>query len=259
MEWRCEWCGKPHEEDDPPCDNCGHGKFEKAVVRQTDLAGEEGPETTLVWVCTDCGREHPKNAPPCSRCGNTKLEKQRQRVDDNDLSAPGYLDLVTPRYLAAVGVTLVVAAVFVLGVAGVVDLPGFGQGGVPDVDAASLNERLREQGDGDLERNDRLDEIATWVNQQSIKSQAADGQRVDGDRLGDLLFDECRTVDRDTNQQFLFVDIGENETATAVGERLAARMLENDRFGPTDTENAFGVDVHYLDGQLYVRQFVCTT
>ncbi|MFC7058003.1 hypothetical protein [Halovenus salina] len=86
MEWRCEWCGKPHEEDDPPCDNCGHGQFEKAVVRQTDLSEEGSQEATIVWVCPDCGREHPKHAPPCSRCGNPT-----QRNSANMLTSPNCL------------------------------------------------------------------------------------------------------------------------------------------------------------------------
>ena len=85
MEWRCEWCGKPHEENDPPCDNCGHGSFERAVVRRTDLAGGD-PDTMTVWVCTACGREHPKHSPPCSRCNNGTLEQQEKRVDESNLT-----------------------------------------------------------------------------------------------------------------------------------------------------------------------------
>jgi rubrerythrin len=87
MEWRCEWCGKPHAEDDPPCDNCGHGSFERAVVpaapeeADPDDSGGGGP---LVWVCADCGREHPRNNPPCSRCGGMTLEKRRQTFDEDD-------------------------------------------------------------------------------------------------------------------------------------------------------------------------------
>ena len=83
MEWRCEWCGKPHEENDPPCDNCGHGKFERAVVRQGS-AGDAN--STVVWVCTDCGREHTKHSPPCSRCNNATLERQEKTISDEDLT-----------------------------------------------------------------------------------------------------------------------------------------------------------------------------
>jgi hypothetical protein len=88
MEWRCEWCGKPHEENDPPCDNCGHGSFEKAVVRGP--AAESGPDSTVVWACTECGREHTKNSPPCSRCNNATLERQRKEITEENLTeVPG--------------------------------------------------------------------------------------------------------------------------------------------------------------------------
>jgi len=84
MEWRCEWCGKPHPEDDPPCDNCGHGQFERAVVP----AGPEGDAEggPLVWVCGNCGREHPRHNPPCSRCGGMEFDQRPQSeagVDPN--------------------------------------------------------------------------------------------------------------------------------------------------------------------------------
>ena len=80
MEWRCEWCEKPHEENDPPCDSCGHGKFERAVVP----VGPEGDGNPLVWVCESCGRTHQRNSPPCSRCGHAKLEQREQRFDEDD-------------------------------------------------------------------------------------------------------------------------------------------------------------------------------
>lgn len=83
MEWRCEWCGKPHEENDPPCDNCGHGKFEQAVVRQ---GSSDNTRSTVVWVCTDCGREHTKHSPPCSRCNNATLERHEKTVSDAELT-----------------------------------------------------------------------------------------------------------------------------------------------------------------------------
>ncbi len=197
MEWRCEWCGKPHEENDPPCDNCGHSKFEKAVVRQTDLSETE-TEPTLVWVCTECGRDHPRNSPPCSRCGNLELEKQRQEIDQSELTAPGYMDLVTPRYLLAAGVALALVVVFVLGATGIADIPGFGGGGVPVVDDVpgngtsagaislstvedrftdNLDDRLAAEGQDGVQRNDDLDAVARYLNQKYVQSAygAGDG------------------------------------------------------------------------------------
>lgn len=85
MEWRCEWCGKPHESDDPPCDNCGNGQFERAV-RPVAPEGEGGP---TVWICTECGRDHPRNNPPCSRCGGMELEKREQTYEEGDAIGPG--------------------------------------------------------------------------------------------------------------------------------------------------------------------------
>lgn len=279
MEWRCEWCGKPHEENDPPCDNCGHGQFEQAVVQRTDLAGEEGPEAALVWVCTDCGREHPKHAPPCSRCGNATLEKRKQRVEESDLTAPGYLDLLTPRYLAVLGVTLLVAAVFVLGFVGVLDLPGFGSGGVPDVDGVPgnettagsvsladvevayvtmLNQRRETAGEGQLARDDSLDEVATFYNQQVVRWRLAGGEQPDGETATDLLLEECRT-DTETSIEFhdVTVPVDSDDSAEDLGAKLATELRDDSRTAIADTATAFGVDVHHVDGQLYLGQFVC--
>jgi hypothetical protein len=277
MEWRCEWCGKPHEENDPPCDNCGHGSFEEAVVRRTDLAEEGDREATLVWVCTDCGREHPKHAPPCSRCGNPSLEKQKQRVDESELNAPGYLDLVTPRYLAALGVTLLVAGVVVLGLTGVVDLPGFDQGGVPDVDGvpgnataadgvaitdvesayvAALNDKREADSQLRLTRSDHLDEVTTFYNQRVVKFLLADGELPGDQQVTDLLAEECRD-----GSPIAFNDarvpVDGNETAQELGEELAADLLDSGRFDPPEAADSLGVDVHYVNDQLYLGQFVC--
>ncbi|SDJ20323.1 hypothetical protein SAMN05216226_101115 [Halovenus aranensis] len=276
MEWRCEWCGKPHDEDDPPCDNCGHGQFEKAVVRQTDLADEGNQEATIVWACTDCGREHPKHAPPCSRCGNPTLEKQRQHVDQAELSAPGYLDLVTPRYILALGVTLAVASVVVLGLVGVLDVPGFDQGGVPGVDdvpgnatatggvaladveaayVAALNEELDRADGPQLDRSDHLDEVSTFYNQRLVKTLLADGNLPEDQRVSDLLGEECRrgTPITFSDEQ---VTVDGSETAPELGQTLATAVVEAG-FEPVRSATVVGVDVHAVDGQLFLGQFVC--
>ena len=131
MKWRCEWCGKPHADNDPPCDNCGHSSFERAVVPM-------GPESTEgstrpVWVCPECGREHEKHSPPCSRCGNATLEQREREYDGVEtVGSTGYLDILDRRYtagFAAVGVLLLVLG---LGAAGVVDVPGIGTPSPPD-------------------------------------------------------------------------------------------------------------------------------
>ncbi|MEA5385993.1 hypothetical protein VB779_01960 [Haloarculaceae archaeon H-GB11] len=125
MVYRCERCGAEYETDDPPCAECGHQWFEEvsAVVESTG---------GYVWVCTECGRAHTKNSPPCSRCGNHRFEKRDQDYDIGTDSAPGYLDLATPKYLLAAGVTLLVLSLFVLVIVGVVPLPEL-LGGKPTV------------------------------------------------------------------------------------------------------------------------------
>jgi hypothetical protein len=273
MEWRCEWCGKPHEEDNPPCDNCGHGKFEKAVVQQTDL-GADGPETTTVWVCTECGREHTKHSPPCSRCGNAKLEKQESRVDDSELSAPGYTDLLTPQYAVALAVVGLLAVVFVLGFTGTVDLPGFPNNDVPSVDnvpgnathaegvaladverayVTEINDRREENDTTPLERTDGLDEVATFYNQRAVKQVFGNGTLPDADRIGNLLGSECDTR---ATSGFTFVTQNGSTDATALGTRLAESMRQSE-LQPDAGATLIGVDVHAAGGDLFLSHLVC--
>ena len=273
MEWRCEWCGKPHEENDPPCDNCGHGSFEQAVVRQTDLTEGQGANETIVWVCPECGRSHPKHNPPCSRCGHPSLEREVQRVEESELSAPGYLDLVTPRYVAGLVVVLGLAAVFVLGVTGVVTIPGL-TGGVPDVsgvpgqaDTANgitladveeayltrLNEARETAGYEMLSRDDRLDEIATFYNQRRVKADFADGSLPARDRMRQLLGDSC---DGQILQITPTQDFSEYTSAEALGIAFAEQTLAGG--GTLETQQKTGVDVHIApDGTVYLTQYAC--
>lgn len=128
MEWRCEWCGKPQPADDPPCDACGHGSFEKAVV-QVPESVETGP--TYVWRCTSCGRDHVKNSPPCARCGSPDLAKTEQTYADveRDLATPSWAEVAKP-YVPAIGIIVLVVTLAVLGVIPVPGLEGT-DGSVP--------------------------------------------------------------------------------------------------------------------------------
>lgn len=267
MEWRCEWCGKPHEKDDPPCDNCGHGTFEKAVVQQTDLT-VDGPETTLVWVCTECGREHTKHSPPCSRCGSPSLEKREQGVDDDELTAPGYLDLLTPRYLAVLGAVVVLVAVLALGFAGIIDLPGMGHSDVPEVEnvpgnettasngvslavveesfVERLNDERSEAGIATLDRDNRLDEIARFGNQQLVTADVAGGT-VDEGRVEELILEQCDVaVAHD-----LTTTIDDDSDADGIADRFF------DPLGTQERWESIGVHVHAVDDQLYLYRILC--
>jgi rRNA maturation endonuclease Nob1 len=108
MKWRCEWCGKPHERNAPPCDNCGHHSLERAVVPK---APEEGQEE-YVWVCPECGRDHPRNSPPCSRCGNMQLEQRPlDYLDPGDVGGGDWTDAVE-WWHGALAVTALVLAFY---------------------------------------------------------------------------------------------------------------------------------------------------
>lgn len=275
MKWRCEWCGKPHDENDPPCDNCGHGSFERAVVQQTDLAEGGGREETIVWVCPECGRAHPKHNPPCSRCGHPTLVKERQTVDDSELSAAGYLDLLTPRYALGIVAGIALAALFVLGLAGIVPIPGLSDGGVPtvaDVPGAAetadglslstveavyieeLNAARAEAGYDALTENERLGKIATFYNQRRVKAAYDTGSTPDRDRLRSLLSESCSgQIVQITVPPA--VDRGDYESASALGSALAAQTLSG---GLLESQHRTGVDVHVApDGMVYLTQYAC--
>ena len=273
MDWRCEWCGKPHEENDPPCDNCGHGSFEKAVVRRTDLAEDSGPDSTIVWVCTECGRTHTKHSPPCKRCGNHKLVREEQFVDDDELAAPSYLDLLTPRYVLGLVVVLALAGLFVGGLTGVVDVPGFGND-VPDVsdvpgdaEAAgetalatvessyldTVNDARANGSDGTVTRDDRLDEVATFVNQRFVKSRFGDGEPPSRDRVTELVGDSCQggfTVEFESLQS------GDYTSGTALAEAFASETADSEI--RASSASMLGLDTHTApDGTVYLTQVVC--
>ena len=272
MEWRCEWCGKPHDENDPPCDNCGHGTFEKAVVPVADSESELGTEAT-VWVCTECGREHTKHTPPCSRCGNEKLVRQHQEVDDAELTAPGYLDLLTPRYVLGLVAVLALAALFVLGLTGVIALPGFGNA-VPDVsdvpgsdtaiDGVTLSDvetaylaRINDERTGanasELASDDRLDEVATFVNQRVVKTQYADGSLPERERIAELVAGSCQGG---ATLQTGAVAVGVDDTASDVAAALAESNSLSTAFRSDVTK--IGVDVHAApDGTVVLTQIAC--
>ncbi len=332
MEWRCDWCGKPHEEDDPPCDNCGHGSFERAVVPRPDLAadvsnpdtttvwvctncGREHPkhsppcsrcnnaqlerqekridesnltampgkdeyetvsaESTTVWVCTECGREHPKHSPPCSRCGNAQLEPETKRVDDAELAVPSYLDLLTPKYLAALGVTTLLVVVFILGFTGMADVPGFpndsfdGPDDVPgnaieadglslaDVEAAyleRLNDRRADNGVDSLTRTTGLDEIATAENQWTVVAALGETDNSDRDALLSALDSECGS-----QPSVLSVEeaLPTDPTSDAVGQLLFDSVTIDDSVLVSDEVTQTGIDTHVVDDRLFLTQFVC--
>ncbi|WP_226006467.1 hypothetical protein [Natrinema salinisoli] len=145
MKWRCTRCGKPHAENDPPCDECGHNAFEKAIVRvdeidaQSDTGSEPIPSGTVetgpeyVWACTNCGREHVRNTPPCSRCGNPDLDRVERTYEglERDLATPSWFEVAKPYLPVFAGIAIVIA-LFATGIVSPSILPGIGQPSPPD-------------------------------------------------------------------------------------------------------------------------------
>lgn len=71
MEWRCASCGEPHRRNNPPCRECGHLQFERAVVR-------------LEWECDDCGTLADSDRTACERCGGESLTRLHERTAQPD-------------------------------------------------------------------------------------------------------------------------------------------------------------------------------
>ncbi|ELZ23190.1 hypothetical protein C475_16114 [Halosimplex carlsbadense 2-9-1] len=271
--WRCAWCDKPHDRNDPPCDNCGHHKFEKAVV---PVAPEDPDhEREPVWVCPECGRVHQKNSPPCSRCGNAELERQIPDESDYDeeLSGTSYYDLLDARYLVGLAFALVAGAVLVLALLGVITLPGMDSvpgsageyrgvnlGETETALVAAVNDRRAEAGLSEYERNGNVDDAARLYNQGLVSEVAGTGSIPSGERLGRALDGTCDDgVERITPFTRSF---DEGAAALDSPEALAGALADGytaEAGGLSEAESDLvGVDVHAgPDGSVYATVFVC--
>ncbi len=272
MKWRCPQCGKPHEKNDPPCDNCGHHKFERAVVPQ---AAAETDHEQFVWACSECGRHHQRNNPPCSRCGAASFEKKPLDYDDfepDDTSS--YLELAGRLEVGAAIVLVALVTVGVLGVTGVIDIPGLTPQGPPtisdvpgdadEVDGIALSAveselvgELDAQRTDPLRRESGLDSMATYLNRDFVKVTYTDAdsavdredlRRFDTGCDGDILFSRAvttRPVDTD-------------QTADSVAGSLLPDLQSTTRT-PTDSSiTRIGVDAHAgKDGRVFVWIAYC--
>jgi hypothetical protein len=180
---------------------------------------------------------------------------------------------VTPRYLLGLVAVLALAALFILGLTGVVPLPGFGNS-VPSVsdvpgNADTVNEislatvertyvqRLNDAragaGTANLTRDERLDEIATFVNQRVVKAEYGDGQLPSGDRVQELLSGSCDTSPVVFSRTF---DSRQFDSPTGMAEAFASTATAQSDIETQATK--IGVDMHTApDGTLYVTHFAC--
>ncbi len=278
MEWRCEWCEKPHEENDPPCDNCGHGSFEKAV-RQVNH--ETVPGGT-VWICQDCGRSHQRNSPPCKRCGSADLELREGPPETDPLDEIGtrWLDVLEPKYVAGYAAVALLLGVLLLSVAGIISLPTLGgPDGPPPVPeapgsadsagglslaavegayVAELNERREAEGAGPLDRNATSDEAAAYYNKATVADAVGEGDGPNRDAFSRFALpcDRPSVVSYRVAPERTGQPIGDFENETALATALVDSYVERgNAFSDGDT---VGVDVHVApDDTVFVTYVVC--
>ena len=271
MRWRCPECGKPHERNDPPCDNCGHHKLENAIVPQ---ASRDDNYEQLIWVCSNCGRQHQRNNPPCSRCGNHELEKQTLDYGDVDPGdTPGYLDLVGRTEIGLALVVLALVSALTLGFLGIITIPGVTPTPPPTVEdvpgnnvsvasvqlADAERELLSEfdiQRERPLARQSDLDAVSAFITRQSVKNQFTDDDREITSELLRRFEIECSgsvvPVQASTGP------IGSDATPESVAASLA------DSFGQASltasNENVVAVGVHLHagpDDRIYATATYC--
>jgi hypothetical protein len=280
MEWRCEWCEKPHEENDPPCDNCGHGTFEKAVTQVNDEVVPGG----AVWVCQECGRTHQRHSPPCKRCGGVDFERREGPPETDPLDEIGtrWVDVIEAKYVAGYAVVAVLLAVLLLNVFGVVTLPGAGAAGPPavpedvpgeaetvgtlslsateDAFVAELNERRESEGAAALGRNATADEAAAFYNKALVASLYGDGERPDADAVGrfPLGCDRPSLVSYRVAPERTGQPVGEFESEDALATALVDSYVERGEPFRNGELGTVGVDIHVApDDTVFVTYVVC--
>ncbi|MDF9746671.1 hypothetical protein [Natrinema salsiterrestre] len=286
MKWRCTRCGKPHAEDDPPCDECGHNAFEKAIVRvddreaQSDAGSESIPSGTVetgpafVWACTNCGREHVRNTPPCSRCGNPDLERIEQTYEglERDLDTPTWFEVSKP-YLPVFAGIAVVIALFATGIVPPSILPGIGPPSPPDAPGegieaggldlgdteALIHQRLEDEREPSESRtyDDGLAAYAEYRNRYLVASEFAD-EAPEGANP-DAFDHQCGDTRPQEGLAVLSgVSVGEYGDEEEFADDIVAELLSRYDDGIRTGFDREGVDVHVApNGDIYVFYATC--
>ncbi|ELY88523.1 hypothetical protein [Natrinema altunense] len=293
MKWRCTRCGKPHANDDPPCDACGHNSFEKAVVRvdaERDSGSgsggtpdgnrdpvpsgtvETGPE--YVWACSNCGREHVRNTPPCSRCGNPDLERVEQTYDglEQDLATPSWFEVAKP-YLPIFVVIGIVVALFATGIVPPSVLPGIGQPSPPDAPGdgtesggldleateGAIHDRLEDERDTAESRtyDSGLAAYAEYQNRRLVEREFGDSdpETVDAGRFDHVCGE---AIPQEGPIVITGVSAADYTDEAALADAIVAGSLS--RYGDAMRTgfDAEGVDVHVApNGDIYAFYATC--
>ncbi|WP_226023404.1 hypothetical protein [Halomicrobium salinisoli] len=267
MEWRCARCGAIQDEDDPPCDECGFHGFERVP------GGDESSPSDPVWVCPECGRQHQKNSPPCKRCGHVHLEQREPDYEAfDDIGGTTYRDVLEPRYVAGFVFAGLLGAVLVLGVAGVITLPGTGPPEPPEApagDAAGLNLSAVESayvtalnaqrsnaGVGEVSRAADVDAVATYYNKRVVEARYGDAELPDQE--------EMNQFDARCGEAAAFVpySVDSDRPLAEYDERGLANELVGALANPervtVESQSRVGVDVHVApDQRVFVTALVC--
>ncbi|QLK26005.1 hypothetical protein HYG81_18315 [Natrinema zhouii] len=291
MKWRCTRCGKPHAENEPPCDECGHNAFEKAIVRVDDgsQSGTEGgvdsdPELTesgtvdtgpdYVWACTNCGRKHVRNTPPCSRCGNPDLERVEQTYEglERELATPSWFEVAKP-YLPILVVMGVVVALFATGVISPSVLPGIGPPSPPDapgegtevagIDLEATEEEIHDRLEDERESSESRthdDGLAAYAEYQNrgfvaMEFDGREPEAVDVDE-----FDHGCGDSRVASRPLTLTDVSVQNYSdeSALGDAIAEELLAEYGDNVLTGFDAEGFDVHRApNGDVFVFYAAC--
>ena len=282
MEWRCEWCGKPHEENDPPCDNCGHGTYERAVKQVNDEVAPGGS----VWVCQDCGREHMRNRPPCKRCGGSDFERRvgPPETDPLDEIGTSWSDVIEAKYVVGYLAVAALLALIVLTTFGFVSLPGIGGDAatappaVPDAPGSAdtadgldlaatedayvdvLNELRGAAGGSPLARNATVDEAAAYYNKARVDARYGDGEGPDREALNGfgLACSRPSVVAYEVAYDRTGRSVGDFDDESALATALAESYVERGAPYRGAETGDVGVDIHVgPDGRVFVTHVLC--
>lgn len=246
VKWRCTWCGREYDADDPPCETCGRETFEPVEGDEADSAFEA---ESFVWVCENCGREHVKNPKICARCSHPSLAKRPANETDlsEELSTPGYLSVGWPYVLGAVAVI----AVVVLALTGVLPVPGVGGPPAPPeapgeatqaagleletVEAATL-ERFDAERGAERGRDQGLNELVTYL----VRHEVATAYDPEYDEeLPDLrAFDPNCGTELGGDVIELGLSPAAFDDEAALGDAIAAALLEDPGFEAVITGDA---------------------
>ncbi len=251
MTWRCTWCGREYDANDPPCETCGRETFERVEADSPSAFEAE----SFVWVCANCGREHVKNPKICTSCSHPTLKKRPVGEGlDEDLESPGYLAVGWPYLLGAVAVVALVALVL----AGVIPIPGVGPPAPPEapgeadtaagLDLRTVEAELRagvaaERGT-DRDRDDGLDALVTYL----VRHDVATRYDPDYDREfpGAGAFDPACDGELGGEVVDIPVDPASYGDEAALADELVARLLDRSGFRAlvTGEATAEAVAVH---------------